>query len=92
MSVLSQDADVVVRWSTAERVAALKRIEPQAANRLRQHRPAFHECLQLRRKDDPRAALLITGTHRFSLEIIRRECNHWCNRSAPIATTTDSLR
>ena len=25
MSVLSKDADVVVRWSTAERVAALKR-------------------------------------------------------------------
>ena len=34
MSVLSKDADVVVRWSTAERVAALKRFEPQAAIRI----------------------------------------------------------
>jgi hypothetical protein len=31
MSVLSKDADVVVRWSTAERVQALKRIVPKAA-------------------------------------------------------------
>ena len=34
MSVLSKDADVAVRWSTAERVAALKRIVPQAAIRV----------------------------------------------------------
>ena len=34
MSVLSQDGDVAVRWSMAERVAALKRIEPQAAIRI----------------------------------------------------------
>lgn len=31
MSFLSKDADVAVRWSTAERVAALKRIVPKAA-------------------------------------------------------------
>ena len=31
MSVLNQDGDVAVQWSTAERVAALKRIVPQAA-------------------------------------------------------------
>ena len=31
MSVLNQDDDVAVRWSTAERVAALKRIVPRAA-------------------------------------------------------------
>ena len=34
MSVLNQDGDVAVRWSTAERVAALKRIVPQAAIRI----------------------------------------------------------
>ena len=31
MSVLSKDADLAVRWSTAERTRALKRIVPQAA-------------------------------------------------------------
>jgi hypothetical protein len=31
MSVLSKDADVAVRWSSAERVQALKRIVPKAA-------------------------------------------------------------
>ena len=31
MSVLSKDADVSVRWSTAERARALKRIIPKAA-------------------------------------------------------------
>jgi hypothetical protein len=31
MSFLSQDADVAMRWSTAERVAALKQIVPQSA-------------------------------------------------------------
>ena len=34
MSVLNKDADIAVRWSTAERVAALKRIVPQAALRV----------------------------------------------------------
>ena len=34
MSVLSNDADIAVRWSTAERVAAWKRIVPQAAIRV----------------------------------------------------------
>ena len=34
MSVLSKDAEVAVRWSTAERVAALKQIVPQAAIRV----------------------------------------------------------
>ena len=32
MSVLCQGADVAVRWSMAERVAALKRIDPQAGH------------------------------------------------------------
>ena len=31
MSILSKDADVAVRWSTAERVTALKRIVPKTA-------------------------------------------------------------
>ena len=34
MSVLSKDGDVAVQWSTSERVAALKRIVPQAAIRI----------------------------------------------------------
>ena len=31
MSVLSKDANLVVRWSTAERIQALKRIVPRAS-------------------------------------------------------------
>lgn len=51
MSVLSKDADLAVRWSTAERTRALKRIVPQAAigKSLRRCRRQHRYCRRLPR-------------------------------------------
>jgi hypothetical protein len=51
MSVLSKDADLAVRWSTAERVQALKRIMPRAsiAKVLRQPGHSRRHCRRLPR-------------------------------------------
>ena len=51
MSVLSKDADVAVRWSTAERIAALKQIVPRKAiaKALRASRCKHRYCRRLPR-------------------------------------------